>query len=129
MFIATRQLKVVDKQNRVTIFKPGDPVIGFENWSYSVQKAHINLEWVRREKDDFVAGPSEKPRPAAKLPTKKKAPAPKKPKPEPVSKPKPEPEKEVLPAEEFKCSLCPKSAATLRALKIHAKMAHGKIAK
>lgn len=52
MYVACRELKVsVRGQSALTVLKPGDEVKGFEKWDYSVQQAHLNMEWVKKVQD------------------------------------------------------------------------------
>lgn len=46
MYVATRQLKVIGRDNSVTLFQAGDEVVGFEKWPDVAQRAHLNLEYV-----------------------------------------------------------------------------------
>ena len=46
MYIAQRELKTCDKQGRVTVYKPGDPIPDFEKWDEVPKRAHLSMEWV-----------------------------------------------------------------------------------
>lgn len=54
MIIAVRPLMVDGKR-----ILPGEQVPGFDKWDLSVQRAHLNLEWVRVE-EPRVAHPKQK---------------------------------------------------------------------
>lgn len=47
MYVATRELKVVDRQDKVTIYHAGDVIPDFDKWDIHAYRAHINMEWVK----------------------------------------------------------------------------------
>lgn len=48
MYVARRELKTVSKDNKTTIFRPGDEVKDFEKWDQVAARAHLNLGWVEK---------------------------------------------------------------------------------
>lgn len=51
MYIAQRDLKV-SRNGSLAIIKAGEPVVDFESWNLHAQRAHLNLEWVTKSKDE-----------------------------------------------------------------------------
>lgn len=55
MFVATKEIKVIDRKGKMTIFRPGDEVLGFEGWDEVPKRAHLNLEYVKEVKGKPLA--------------------------------------------------------------------------
>jgi hypothetical protein len=116
VYIAERKIKNVDRNDKVTVYNPGDEIKDFGTWNIHAQRAHLNMQWVTtREKPvEVQAEPKKKP--------KKK---PKPPKPE-GEEPAPEQPLEFAESEElWACGQCDKKEfKSSKALKIHLKKAH-----
>lgn len=49
IYIANKIIKHVPKgTEKVFIFKPGDEIPDFESWNIHAQRAHINMDWVKK---------------------------------------------------------------------------------
>jgi hypothetical protein len=46
MYVATKELKVISREGVTTLFRPGDEVVGFEDWAEVPKRAHLNLGYV-----------------------------------------------------------------------------------
>lgn len=71
MFVATKELKVIGRDGAVTLFRPGDEVVGFEKWPEIPRRAHLSLEYVVEKKLPKTPQPELK-TPEPKKKTKKK---------------------------------------------------------
>lgn len=60
MFVAVKELKLYDENRKMTVFRPGDEVIGFESWGEVPKRAHLNLEYVKEVKDAPTSPPAKK---------------------------------------------------------------------
>jgi hypothetical protein len=110
-FVAQKELKVVDRQDRVTIYKAGDEIPDFESWDIHARQAHINLEWVKETKGKVLPfKPVEKPK-------KKKI------KKSPDVSAAPTTLKVVEPPANT-CQTCGKEFKSPKAVKTHATLAH-----
>jgi hypothetical protein len=107
VFVAQREIKIVDRDSKITVVKPGEEVVGFESWDINARRAHLGLEWIT----EVGAGP------------KKLAPAQFK-----KSPPKPEEKKEqpsnVPDVAQNQCAKCARQFKSPKALKTHTTLAH-----
>lgn len=116
MFIAQREIKVIGRDDKVVVFKPGEEIEGFDTWELNAQRSHLNLEWVKKVEGATKKAPSASPKaPEKKAP--KKAPKVQDKKEQPVV------EAPVAPAV-VKCAACAKEFKTEKALKTHTTLAH-----
>lgn len=75
-YVARRELKCVDRNDAVTVYKPGDIIPDFDKWDIHVKRAHLSMELVElaeQEQDEPKLMPAPKPDPKGKKKKKKKA--------------------------------------------------------
>lgn len=51
MYVAQRELKIVDANGVVKRINPGEEVVDFDSWDIVPRRAHLNLEWVTKVED------------------------------------------------------------------------------
>lgn len=50
VYVARRQIKCVDREDKVTVYNPGDVIPDFEAWNIHAKRAHLNLDMVELKK-------------------------------------------------------------------------------
>ena len=51
MYVAQRELRVIDANGVVKRINPGEEVVGFDSWDIIPRRAHLSLEWVTKVDD------------------------------------------------------------------------------
>lgn len=113
-FVANRELKVISRglDPVTTVYKAGDVIPDFAKWPEVPRRAHLNMEWVSKVKEeDLVAQPKEA---GSKKKASKKVTV--------GSVKKTEAVKQE--AETFECPLDGKTFKSPKALKTHTTLAH-----
>lgn len=117
MYVARRELKVIDRNDNVTMYKPGDVIPDFATWPEVPRRAHLNMNYVEQVQD---------------APKKTKAPKetvlPVSQHQQPVAAPTQAPQPEAEPAI-LKCALCGDSSKPFKSqkgLNSHVKIVHSK---
>lgn len=49
VYVAQRVLKEIDRDNKVTVYRPGEEIPDFDSWNIHARRAHLNLHWVTKE--------------------------------------------------------------------------------
>lgn len=104
VYVAQRVIKKVDRDCKVTIYRPGDEIEDFASWNIHARRAHLNMHLVTKE-DKVIAV---EPRPIE-------------PEPEEELDFEPDPDAE---SESVKCGHCSREFKSKTALKVHIRRAH-----
>lgn len=77
MFVARRDIQNVGKDNKVVLYRSGDPIPDFKEWGELAQRTLLKNKWVTEEPDTAVPVVDEAPvmdaAPVETAPTPKKA--------------------------------------------------------
>lgn len=54
VYLAQRDLRVVDRENNITVYHFNEEIPNFETWNIVSQRSHLELQWViRKQKEEL----------------------------------------------------------------------------